>query len=152
MDNNNAERSIRSPVTGRKNFYGSGSLWASQLAAMMFSFFQTVGLWIKIAEQNLPNLILPWIRSKNLASKVLSLMARLIPDDRERRYNFLPTLLETFAQKNRFAGTCYKAANRVNVGQTKGRGKLGPPGKISVPIKDVRVYPLSRKFRIFLKN
>lgn len=44
MDNNNAERSIRNPVTGRKNFYGSGSLWSSQLAAMMFSIFQTMAL------------------------------------------------------------------------------------------------------------
>jgi transposase len=44
MDNNKAERSIRNPVTGRKNFYGSGSLWSSQLAAMMFSIFQTIRL------------------------------------------------------------------------------------------------------------
>jgi len=42
MDNNKAERSIRNPVTGRKNFYGSGSLWSSQLAAIMFSIFQTM--------------------------------------------------------------------------------------------------------------
>ncbi len=97
-------------------------------------------------------LILPWVKSKNLASKILSLTARHIPDDWEKRYNFRPALLETFVQKNRFAGTCYKAANWINVGQTKGRGKLGPPGKISVPIKDVWVYPLCKKFRIFLKN
>ncbi len=44
MDNNKGERSIRNPVTGRKNFYGSGSLWSSQLAAMMFSVFQTMVL------------------------------------------------------------------------------------------------------------
>jgi len=42
MDNNKAESSIRNPVTGRKNFYGSGSLWSSQLAAMMFSIFQSL--------------------------------------------------------------------------------------------------------------
>jgi transposase len=45
MDNNKGERSIRNPVTGRKNFYGSGSLWSSQLAAIMFSIFQTMALW-----------------------------------------------------------------------------------------------------------
>ena len=45
MDNNPGEKSIRNPVTGRKNFYGSGSLWSSQLASMMFSIFQTLGLW-----------------------------------------------------------------------------------------------------------
>jgi transposase len=44
MDNNPGEKSIRNPVTGRKNFYGSGSLWSSQLAAMMFSIFQTMVL------------------------------------------------------------------------------------------------------------
>lgn len=44
MDNNNGENSIRNPVTGRKNFYGSGSLWSSQLAAIMFSIFQTMAL------------------------------------------------------------------------------------------------------------
>ena len=42
MDNNNGESSIRNPVTGRKNFYGSGSLWSSQLAAIIFSIFQTM--------------------------------------------------------------------------------------------------------------
>jgi len=44
MDNNPGEKSIRNPVTGRRNFYGSGSLWSSQLAAMMFSIFQTMVL------------------------------------------------------------------------------------------------------------
>ncbi len=45
MDNNLGENSIRNPVTGRKNFYGSGSLWSSQLAAIMFSIFKTLDLW-----------------------------------------------------------------------------------------------------------
>jgi hypothetical protein len=97
-------------------------------------------------------LILPWVRSKNLASKILSLIARRLPDDWEEKYNVRPVLLESFVQKNLFAGTCYKAANWINVGQTKGRGKLGPPGKISVPIKDIWVYPLVKKFRVWLKN
>jgi len=60
--------------------------------------------------------------------------------------------LESFVEKNRFTGTCYKAANWCNVGQTKGRGKLGPPGKISVPIKDVWLYPLNKNFRTLLKK
>ncbi len=45
MDNNPAERAIRNPVTGRKNYYGSGSIWSAQLAAVMFSVFQTIELW-----------------------------------------------------------------------------------------------------------
>ncbi len=97
-------------------------------------------------------LILPWINSKNLASKILSITARNLPDDWEKRYNIRPVLLETFVETKRFTGTCYKAANWHLCGQTKGRGKLGPAGKISVPIKNVLVYPLDKKFKNILKN
>ena len=97
-------------------------------------------------------LILPWIKSKNLASKLLSLTIRQLPGDWEERYNTRPLLLETFVEKKRFAGTCYRAANFKLCGQTKGRGKLGPAGKISVPIKDVWVYPLDKKFQFILKS
>lgn len=45
MDNNEAERKARTPVVGRKNFYGSGSQWRAKLAAMAYSLLQTVGLW-----------------------------------------------------------------------------------------------------------
>jgi transposase len=45
MDNNTAERVLRNPVVGRKNYYGSGSVWSAHLAAMMFSVLQTVVLW-----------------------------------------------------------------------------------------------------------
>lgn len=97
-------------------------------------------------------LILPWIKSKNLASKILSTNARFLSDDWDQKYNIRPVLLETFVEKKRFAGTCYKAANWQLCGQTKGRGKLGPKGKISVPIKDIWVYPLDKKFKSILKN
>lgn len=97
-------------------------------------------------------LILPWVKSKNLASKILSLSARCIPDDWEKRYTIRPVLLESFVEKKRFTGTCYKAANWRLCGQTKGRGKLGPSGKISVPIKDVWLYPLDKNFKNILKD
>jgi transposase len=45
MDNNTAERRMRNPAMGRKNYYGSGRQWSARLAAMMFSLFQTVLLW-----------------------------------------------------------------------------------------------------------
>jgi transposase len=45
MDNNQAERSMRSPVVGRKNFYGSGSEGSAELAATMYSLFATMKLW-----------------------------------------------------------------------------------------------------------
>lgn len=92
-------------------------------------------------------LILPWIQSNNLASKILSLATRQLPKDWEIRYGYRPLLLETFVESDRFAGTCYKAANWSHVGKTKGRGKLGPAGKQSVPIKDIWLYPLNRRFR-----
>ena len=44
MDNNIAERDHRTPVVGRKNFYGSGSLWSGQLAAAMYTVLMTVKL------------------------------------------------------------------------------------------------------------
>ena len=45
MDNNTAERVQRGPVVGRKNYYGSGAVWAGRLAATLFSLFQTLYLW-----------------------------------------------------------------------------------------------------------
>jgi len=45
MDNNTAERAQRTPVVGRKNYYGSGAEWSGELAATMFSIFQTLLLW-----------------------------------------------------------------------------------------------------------
>jgi len=92
-------------------------------------------------------LILPLVQSKNLASKVLGMVARSVADDWQYRYKYRPVLLETFVEKCRFTGTCYKAANWQRVGETKGRGKLGPSGKISVPIKDIWLYPINTKYR-----
>jgi hypothetical protein len=91
-------------------------------------------------------LILPWVRSKNLGSKTLSLASKQIAGDWERKYNYRPVLMETFVEKERFRGTCYKAANWIELGDTQGRGKLGQT-KGEVPIKSVWVYPLSSDFR-----
>jgi len=102
---------------------------------------------LQLVTNNSRFLILPWVQSKNLASKILSITARQLPYDWLKRYGYRPFLLETFVEKDRFAGTCYKAANWIHVGQTKGRGKLGPSGKISVPIKDLWLYPLDKNFR-----
>jgi len=97
-------------------------------------------------------LILPWVKCKNLASKILSLTSHRLSRDWQDHYGYQPVLLETFVERDRFAGTSYKAANWVLVGQTKGRGKLGPAGKISVPIKDLWLYPLERNFRHILTS
>ena len=95
-------------------------------------------------------LVLPWIQSKGLASKILSLIARQLPYDWQQRYGYRPVLLETFVETPRHRGTCYKAANWTLVGQTTGRGKLDVTHQHAVPVKDIWLYPLSRHFRAFL--
>jgi hypothetical protein len=42
MDNNEAERRLRNPVVGRKNYYGRGSIWSGVLSATLFTLFQTL--------------------------------------------------------------------------------------------------------------
>ena len=97
-------------------------------------------------------LILPWIQCKNLASRVLALAAHRLPDDWQARYAYRPVLLETFVEKPRFTGTCYKAANWQYLGDTQGRGKLDTFHRRSKPLKSVWVYPLARDFRRQLCN
>ena len=91
-------------------------------------------------------LILPWVRSKNLGSRILSLASKRIADDWQERYKYRPVLLETFVEIQRFRGTCYKAANWQCVGETCGKGKSGNrEGDVST--KSVWLYPLCRDFR-----
>ena len=45
MDNNGSERTLRNPVVGRKNYYGSGAIWSARFTAVMFSIFETLELW-----------------------------------------------------------------------------------------------------------
>jgi hypothetical protein len=92
-------------------------------------------------------LIVPWVRVASLASKLLAMASRVLPQDWEGRYGYRPVLLETFVEAQRFAGTCYRAANWTCVGQTQGRGKLGDHRLAQVPVKTVWVYPLARDFR-----
>ena len=92
-------------------------------------------------------LVLPWVQVKNLASKVLSLAARRIPGDFASAYGIRPLLLETFVEVGRFAGTCYRAANWVEVGLTQGRGKCDRHNRATLPLKAVYLYPLRRDFR-----
>ena len=92
-------------------------------------------------------LILPQVKVSNLASHVLSLCVRRLPQDWLDRYGFLPVLLETFVERDRFQGTCYRAANWQYVGSTCGRGRQDRDRTHSVPIKDVYVFPLSKDAR-----
>lgn len=68
-------------------------------------------------------LILPWVHVKNLASHVLAQSAHLMVGDWEARYGLTPWLLETLVDPARFTGTCYRAANWIEIGTTTGRGR-----------------------------
>lgn len=92
-------------------------------------------------------LILPWVKARNLASKILATAARQVPILWQKRYHYTPLVLETFVQNIRFSGTCYKAANWIAVGQTRGRGKWDRYGQSSKPVKTVWLYPLDTRFK-----
>jgi len=97
-------------------------------------------------------LILPWVRTPNLASCILGAAARRLPRDWRERYGYGPVLLETFVERDRFQGTCYRAANWTCVGQTQGRGKLDRRHRHPVPVKSIYLYPLHKHFRQKLRD
>jgi Domain of unknown function (DUF4338) len=101
---------------------------------------------LQLVVNNARFLILPWIQSKGLASKILSKVSRQLPLDWHQRYGYRPILFETFVESERHRGTCYKAANWVHVGQTAGRGKKSAVHHQIIPIKDVWLYPLRKDF------
>jgi len=93
-------------------------------------------------------LILPWVRVKGLASKILALSARQLPHDWQARYGYRPVLLETLVDAQRFRGTCYRASNWIHIGQTTGRGRMDREHENhGRAIKDIYVYPLVRDAR-----
>jgi len=92
-------------------------------------------------------LILPGVRSPNLASFVLSACARRLPRDFRERYGYEPVLLETFVERERFTGACYVAAGFTYVGDTQGRGKLDREHRCGLPVKRIFVRPLVPDFR-----
>lgn len=101
-------------------------------------------LWIT---NNTRFLILPWVRVPHLASHVLGRIIRRIRTDWQAQYGHPVHLLETFVERDRFAGTCYKAANWICVGSTQGRGRQDRYSALQVPIKDIYLYPLVPNFR-----
>jgi hypothetical protein len=106
---------------------------------------------LQLVVNNARFLILPWIQSKGLASKILSRIARQLPGDWHHRYGYRPVLFETFVETQRHRGTCYKAANWVHVGQTTGRGKKSRVHHQIIPIKDIWLYPLRKDFASVLR-
>lgn len=97
-------------------------------------------------------LILPWVKVAHLASYILGKISRRLNRDWQEKYHHPVYLVETFVDKERYQGTCYKAANWVHVGVTKGRGKLDVKSQYLLPVKDIWLYPLVHSFREKLCN
>jgi hypothetical protein len=104
---------------------------------------------LQLIANNTRFLIPPWVQVPNLASYLLSLVARQLSHDWNHKYGHPIYLMETFVECDRFVGTCYRASNWLHVGQTVGRSRQSLPNgkRNSVPIKHVYLYPLIRCFR-----
>jgi len=92
-------------------------------------------------------LILPWVRVANLASRVLGLAARRLRKDWKESYGYEPVLLESFVEEGRFSGISYRAANWVELGSTRGRGRQDREHACRGTAKKVFVYPLCERWR-----
>jgi hypothetical protein len=92
-------------------------------------------------------LIVPQWRVPHLASHVLGMVMRRLTADWKGRYGYEPLLAETFVEQERFDGTCYRAANWVEVGHTQGRGRQDRTHRRPSPVKRIFVYPLTAEAR-----
>lgn len=94
-------------------------------------------------------LVLPWVRVPQLASHVLGRIAQRLSQDWQLKYGHPIYLLESFVERDRFAGICYRASNWVRVGQTKGRTRQNRADgmRYQAPIKEIYLCPLHPRFR-----
>ena len=96
-------------------------------------------------------LILPWVRIRYLASHLLAQAARQLARDWRAAYQVPPLLLETLVDAARFPGTCYRAANWIEVGLTQGRGRMDRTGQAQDRSpKHIFLYPLHPQARQLL--
>ncbi len=102
---------------------------------------------LQAVENNSRFLVLPWVKVPHLASHLLSRIARRIQADWLAKYAHPLYCLETFVDRSRYRGVCYRAANWQWVGQSTGRSRNDRHHRLSVPAKDRYLYPLTRDFR-----
>jgi hypothetical protein len=95
-------------------------------------------------------LILPWVRVPHLASHLLAVATRRLSADWRDRYGHPIWLVETFVERERFAGTAYQAAGWLCLGTTTGRTRQDRQRTLQSPIKSVWVKPLHPDFRKLL--
>lgn len=96
-------------------------------------------------------LIVPSVKVPNLASHVLSLATSRLAGDWQARYGLTPVLVETFVDTTRHRGTCYRAANWIQVGQTQGRGRQDRAHRAAGTLKDIWVYALRADWQACLR-
>jgi hypothetical protein len=96
--------------------------------------------------------LFPWVQVKNLASRALALVAKRIRRDWEQRYGYAPVLLETFVDPAHYHGTCYKAANWIELGVTTGRGRMDRHLQYLSTPRVIYVYPLVPGWRSVLRG
>ena len=102
---------------------------------------------LRLIANNTRYLILPWVQVPNLASRTLGVAVKQIQEDWLSVYGYAPAMLETFVDSSLYKGTCYKAANWLQVGLTKGRGRYDRHNKQELTKKLIFVYPLQKDFR-----
>lgn len=101
---------------------------------------------LRLLTNNTRFLILPWVRVPHLASHILSRITRRLSSDWQDKYGHPIHLVETFVERDRFAGTCYRAAGWVALGATTGRGRNSPGLAPQGPVKEIYLQPLSTDF------
>ena len=87
-------------------------------------------------------LILPWVRVPHLASHLLGRVAARLSADWQQKYGHPIYLVETFVERDRFRGTCYRAAGWRRVGLTTGRSRNDKDFQLQVPAKEIYLKPL----------
>ncbi|HUT56359.1 MAG TPA: Druantia anti-phage system protein DruA [Phycisphaerae bacterium] len=92
-------------------------------------------------------LVPSWVQVPHLASHVLGRVARRIRADWQTKYGHPVHALETFVDRSRFRGTCFRAANWLRLGSTRGRTRNDQAHRIRAAVKDVYLYPLVADFR-----
>jgi hypothetical protein len=96
-------------------------------------------------------LFTPKGQSPNLASHSLSLNLQRLSDDWLKRYGHPIALAETYVDPQRFEGTCYRAANWLEIGVTKGFGRSRLDFyQLHQQPKAIFLYPLVPKARQIL--
>jgi hypothetical protein len=92
-------------------------------------------------------LVFPWVRVKNLASHALGQAVRRLGADWQQRWGYRPVVVETFVDQEYYAGTCYRAANWLYLGQTTGTGLARKGKSYTSSPKQILVLPLVADFR-----